>query len=88
MGAEVYAEPEKLLDRLVADTKEILSKDEVGPDMTLTEIGIDSLNVVELIIVCEQIYDKVSNPDELKFDEFTTLRDMHKQLLELSGNWE
>ncbi len=59
----------------------ILNVDEVDPDTGVGELGIDSLNVVELILVFEQLYQKPVEPDELTVDQFTTLRDLDNQLL-------
>ena len=82
--SKVYEDEDKMLEQLVEEIKRILNKDSIDPDSTLAELGIDSLNVIELILACEQIYTRLANADELKFDEFTTLRDLHKQLIELS----
>lgn len=83
----VYGNVDEMLEQLVSETKDILNKEDISPDFTLTEIGIDSLNVIELIVACEQIYTKVTRPEELQFDEFTTLHDLHTQLIELSSDW-
>lgn len=83
----VYENIDEMLEQLVRETTEILNKEDISPDSTLTEIGIDSLNVIELIVACEQIYTKVTRPEDLQFDEFTTLQDLHTQLIALSRDW-
>jgi acyl carrier protein len=83
----VYENVDEMLEQLISETKDILNKEDISPDSTLTEIGIDSLNVIELIVACEQIYTKVTRPEELQFDEFTTIQDLHSQLIELSSDW-
>ena len=71
-----------LLAQLVESAAEALKKDTVDPNLALSEIGIDSLNIVEVIIACEEIYaDFNIDPSELEFDETTTLLDMHRQMV-------
>jgi acyl carrier protein len=53
--------------------------------MPLSQVGIDSLNVVELILVCQQVYTNVVNFDEIEIDENTTLREIDAQLSTLSS---
>lgn len=72
------------LGELQIQIAQMLNKDEVCPDTPLGELGIDSLNIVEVILICEQLYTNVTDPEALTFDEFTTLRDMDAQLLEAS----
>lgn len=76
-----------LLTTLQTEVAEMLNKEQIDADTPLGELGIDSLNVVEVILICEQIYTDVSDPEALIFDEFTTLRDMDAQLLEASDNF-
>ena len=75
------------LTSLQTGVAQMLNKDQIDADTPLGELGIDSLNVVEVILICEQVYTDVSDPEALIFDEFTTLRDMDAQLLEASDNF-
>ncbi len=75
---------ESQLPELLVQVAEMLSKDEVDADTPLGELGIDSLNIVEVILICEQLYTNVLDPEALVFDEFTTLRDMDGQLVDAS----
>ena len=75
------------LVELQSQVAEMLSLDKIDADTPLGELGIDSLNVVEVILICEQLYIDVSDPEALIFDEYTTLRDMDEQLLEASDNF-
>jgi acyl carrier protein len=59
----------------------IINVEDVDTDTGVGELGIDSLNVVELILVFEQLYQKPVDPDELHVDQFTTLRELDQQLL-------
>lgn len=72
----------ELLAKLIKVTAEALKVDDVDPNVPLSEIGIDSLNVVEVIIACEEIYsDFQIDPSKLEFDEMTSLTDMHNQMI-------
>ncbi|MFS1525528.1 acyl carrier protein [Microbulbifer sp. 2304DJ12-6] len=62
----------------------MLNVDSVDPDMPIADLGIDSLNIVEVILICEQLYPGVMNPENLVFDEHTTLQEMDSQLIENS----
>lgn len=73
------------LEQLLEDTRRILGHEDVHPDSTLECIGIDSLNIVELMIAYDLIYPGIPNPDEVEFDGFTTLLEMHDQLYRLSS---
>ena len=53
------------LDRLCSEVASMLNVDSVDADTPLAQIGIDSLNIVELIIMCQQVY-----PDVLDFEDF------------------
>ncbi len=72
----------ELLGKLITSTAEALNTDTVDHTVPLSEIGIDSLNIVEIIIACEEIYgDFAIDASELQFDEMTTLADMHNQMI-------
>lgn len=72
----------ELLAELTTITAEVLQAEHVDPNVPLAEIGIDSLNIVEVIIACEDIYsDFRINPADLQFDEMTSLLDMHNQMV-------
>lgn len=77
-------EKKSKLDELTAQVVEMLNKESVDPDDTLGEIGVDSLNIVELILICEQLYTNLTNPESISFDEHTTLREVDRQMLENS----
>jgi hypothetical protein len=73
------------LEQLLTDTRRILGHDNVTPESSLEEIGIDSLNVVELMIAYDLIYPGIANPDEVEFTSQTTMLEMHVQLYRLSS---
>jgi acyl carrier protein len=71
-----------LLTQLMNVTAEALKADTVDPNVPLPELGIDSLNIVEVIIACEEIYGEFRiDPSNLEFDEMTSLLDMHRQMI-------
>ncbi len=77
----VVEHPE-LLAELRRVTAEALKVDSVDPNIPLPELGIDSLNIVEVIIASEDIYRKFRiDPSNLEFDEMTSLMDMHRQMI-------
>jgi acyl carrier protein len=70
---------------LMKEVAKILAVGEVDPDVALGDIGIDSLNVVELVLTCEQLYPDTLNPEELSVDQHTTLRELDRQLRETAS---
>ena len=69
------------LQQLMNEVAELLNKDQVSADVSMMELGVDSMNVVELIMICEEIYPDLVDPDSLEFDEFTTLRQLDERLV-------
>ncbi len=84
MLTEEYENHEQMLEQMISEVKRILGKEDVTPDSTFSELGIDSLNIVELILACEYIYPNVQNPEALQINEYTSLKELHEQLLDLS----
>lgn len=72
------------LDQLCMEVAKILKTDSVDADCPLGQLGIDSLNVVELILACQMIYPNVMDFDDLIFDENSTLREIDTCMLESS----
>lgn len=68
------------LEKLINETKTILGRDQVDADSSLLDLGVDSMNIVELIMVCEQVYEGGIDPDALELDEYTTLRELDERL--------
>lgn len=70
------------LDTLVLLKKEvakILNSEAVDVNVGIGELGIDSLNVVELMVFCEQLYGAIE-PERLNIGQYTTLQDLDSQL--------
>jgi len=72
------------LEQLCEEVAKILKTDSVDADCPLGQLGIDSLNVVELILACQIIYPNVMDFDDLLFDENSTLREIDVCMLESS----
>ncbi|POZ62806.1 acyl carrier protein [Chromobacterium alticapitis] len=69
------------LETLRKETAKILNVESVEADVGLGELGIDSLNVVELIVFCEQLYGSI-DPEQLNITQYTTLQQLDAQLQE------
>lgn len=72
------------LEQLCEEVAKILKTDSVDADCPLGQLGIDSLNVVELILACQMIYPNAMDFDDLLFDENSTLREIDVCMLESS----
>lgn len=70
------------LDLLAIEVARILNVDSVDVDTPMGELGVDSLNVVELVLVCEQLYSGSVDPERLSIDQYTSLRELDTQLAE------
>ena len=72
------------LAQLQRGVMDMLALDSVDLDVALAQLGIDSLNVVELILICQQVYVSVTDFEAIDIDENTTLREVDEQMLALS----
>jgi acyl carrier protein len=70
------------LHTLMAEVAKIIHVDAeaIDPDMPLGQLGIDSFNVVELIMVCQQLFPNMTDFENINFDEHSTLREVHQRL--------
>jgi len=68
------------LDNLISETQKILGREHIDADASLLDLGVDSMNIVELIMICEQVYAGGIDPDALELDEYTTLRELDERL--------
>ncbi len=67
------------LELLKKEAAKILNIETVDTHVGLGELGIDSLNVVELIVYCEQLYGSI-DPEQLNITQYTTLEQIDIQL--------
>jgi acyl carrier protein len=72
------------LSQLTAHVQKALSLDVVSPDIAIGELGFDSMRVVELILICDQLYDTTINPESIELTQYTTLRDLDRQFLSMA----
>ncbi|MBA2674455.1 acyl carrier protein [Ramlibacter sp.] len=70
------------LELLAVEVARILNVETVDVDTPMGELGVDSLNVVELVLVCEQLYTGSVDPERLSIDQYTSLRELDAQLTE------
>jgi len=75
---------ENTLVRLSTEVAKMLNIERADPDTPLGQLGIDSLNVVELIMISQQIYTEIVDYEEYAFDEHSTLRDIDAHMLSCS----
>jgi acyl carrier protein len=64
---------------LSKEVARILNTESVEATVPLAELGIDSLNIVELLLFCDQLYGAV-DMDSLEINEFSTLQSLDEQL--------
>jgi acyl carrier protein len=67
------------LELLRKEVARILHTEIPESDVPLAELGIDSLNLVELLLFCDQLYGSVEM-DRLDIGQFTTLQSLDEQL--------
>jgi acyl carrier protein len=67
------------LDLLIDHVMKTMARDSIDPDVAIGELGFDSMRVVELIMICEQIYGAGIDPASLELTQYTTLRDIDSQ---------
>lgn len=73
------------LDRFSEEMKKMLGIKTIDIDAPMSQLGVDSLNIVEMVIICQQIYTNVSNYEDIDIDENTTIRELDAQLNSLSA---
>lgn len=66
---------EEFKRRIAAITSSTVEPDE---KMTLGELGIDSLNILEVIVLLEEVSGGALDPSGLELTEFTTLGDLYR----------
>jgi acyl carrier protein len=67
------------LELLQKEVARILNTETADTTIPLAELGVDSLNVVELLLFCDQLYGSV-DMDRLEIGQFTTLESLDEQL--------
>ncbi len=82
---------EKLIDELKVKIVDILNLVDVGPEDIVTDdplvgsdLGIDSIDILEMVIMIEKDYDVVIDNKELGEKVFQTLRTVAEHILDNS----
>ena len=80
------SQPPQTLDLLSKEVARILQRDEIDVDISVGELGVDSLMIVELMLSCDQIYPGAIDMEtpQLEITQFTTLRELDQQLRTLA----
>ncbi|WP_323118213.1 phosphopantetheine-binding protein [Burkholderia alba] len=68
------------LQLLANEVAKILNVERVETNVGIGELGIDSLNVVELIVFSEQLYGSI-DPEQINLTQTTTLEELDSRLL-------
>jgi len=72
------------LTLLVGHVGKALNQDTIDADVAIGELGFDSMRVVELILICDELYETSIDPESINLDQFTTLRNLDGQFLEMA----
>lgn len=71
------------LGQLCGHVQKALDLESIDPDVAIGELGFDSMRIVELILICDQLYDISINPESIDLNQYTTLRDLDRQFLSM-----
>ncbi len=74
------------LPQLLSHVGKALSLDDISADVAIGELGFDSMRVVELILICDQLYDTSINPEQIELTQYTTLRELDRQFRTMAGH--
>ncbi|MDM0077524.1 acyl carrier protein [Variovorax sp. J2P1-59] len=72
------------LSQLTDHVMKTMERDTIDPDVAIGELGFDSMRVVELIMICDQIYGTAIDPEAIDLNQYTTLRDIDSQFRALA----
>jgi acyl carrier protein len=64
---------------LTGHVAKALNQESVDADTAIGELGFDSMRVVELILICDELYETSIDPESINLDQFTTLRALDEQ---------
>ena len=67
------------LGLLAGHLKETMGRDTIDPDVAIGELGFDSMRVVELIMICDQVYGTTIDAESMELTQYTTLREIDSQ---------
>lgn len=72
------------LTLLARELQKITDSEHCPTDVSLTELGVDSINIIEMIVFCESLYGAF-DPEKIDIGNFTTLADLDRQLSALTA---
>lgn len=72
------------LELLSRELEKITDSESCPTDVSLTELGVDSINIIEMILFCESLYGAF-DPEKIEIGNFTTLADLDRQLTLLTA---
>lgn len=78
-------EQKNTLMLLAGHVAKALNQESVDPDIAIGELGFDSMRVVELILICDELYETSIDPESINLDQFTTLRGLDEQFLAMAA---
>jgi acyl carrier protein len=81
-------ETKDTLNLLVGHVGKVLNQDSIDPDVAIGELGFDSMRVVELLLICDELYETSLDPESINIDQFTTLRDLDEQFQAMARKGE
>jgi hypothetical protein len=67
------------------EMKHMLGTKTIDVDAPMSHIGVDSLNVVEMVLICQRIYIAIVDYEDIEIDENTTIRELDGKLNALSA---
>lgn len=76
--------PKNTLTLLAGHVAKALNQESIDPDIAIGELGFDSMRVVELILICGELYETSIDPESINLDQFTTLRGLDEQFLAMA----
>jgi len=71
--------PTNSLELLTKEVARILNTEAVSNGIPLAELGVDSMNIVELMLFCDQLYGTM-DMESIHIDQFTTLQTLDEQM--------
>ncbi|WOB47927.1 phosphopantetheine-binding protein [Xanthomonas hydrangeae] len=71
------------LELLARELEKITDSERCPVDVSLTELGVDSINIIEMIVFCESLYGAF-DPEKIEINNFTTLEGLDRQLTALT----
>jgi acyl carrier protein len=69
-----------LRDALLANVRAILQVGFIDPEAPLLELGVDSVNIVEIMMSCEAIFGVNVLESDIVFDQHTTIQSLGDEL--------